>query len=218
MKFFEIVAPADSQDAPRSKNAILATFHKHSLECVLRKIAFLSSDGASVKSGKDSGLIRLLQDFPWISFIWHFSHWLELPLKDALKEFLKPVDTSLMHFFYLSKKSSQKHRELKNFLEGQLEMQSAVVWPLKATDTRWIDCKIAAVGCVIEKFGIHTPHLQHSIDTAKKSQATLQGKFTKLVNAKFLLQCVLFTDILAEAKHFSLIPREQNIDIVRILD
>ena len=74
MKFFEIVAPADSQDAPRLKNAILATFHKHSLECVLRKIAFLSSDGASVNSSKDSGLISLLQDFPWISFIWHFSH------------------------------------------------------------------------------------------------------------------------------------------------
>ena len=59
MTFFEVVTPADSQDAPRLKNAIFATFHKHSLESVLSKIVFLSSDGASVNSGKDSGLIRL---------------------------------------------------------------------------------------------------------------------------------------------------------------
>ena len=28
----------------------------------------------------------------------------------------------------------------------------------------------------------------------------------------------LFTDVLAEAKHFSLITHEQNIDIIRILN
>ena len=32
MKFFEVVATADSQDAPGLKNAIFATFHEHSLE------------------------------------------------------------------------------------------------------------------------------------------------------------------------------------------
>ena len=76
------------------------------------------------------------------------------------------------------------------------------------------------MGRIIEKFGLYTQHLQHSIDTAKKSQGhtTLQGKFTKLINAKFLLRCALFTNVLAEAKHFSLITQEQNIDIIHILD
>ena len=42
------------------------------------------------------------------------------------------------------------------------------------------------------------------MDTAKNSQdhTTLQRKFTKLINAKFLFRCALFTDTLAEAKHF----------------
>ena len=213
MKFYEVVAPADSKDAPGLKNAIFATFHKHSLESVLSRIVFLASDGASVNSGKDSGLIWLLQeDFPWISFIWRFSHRLELALEDALKEFIEPVDTSLTYLFYLYK-SSKKHRELKNFhhlLEGQFEMYSAGVRPLKATATRWIDHKVAAMGRVIEKFGLYTKYLQHSIDTAKKSQdrVTLQGKFTKLINTKSLLRCALFADVLAEAKHFSLITQE----------
>ena len=128
-----------------------------------------------------------------------------------------------MHLFYLYKKSSKKHRELKNFyhlLEGQFEMYSAGVRPLKATDTRWIDHKIAAMERVIGKFSLYTQHLRHSIDTAKKSQdrTTLQGKFTKLINAKFLLRCALFTDVLAEVKHFILITQEQNIDVIPILD
>ena len=163
------------------------------------------------------------EDFPWISFIWCFSHQLELALKDALKEFIEPVDTSLMHLFYLYKKSSKKHRELNNLyhlLDGQFKMYSAGVQPLKATGTRRIDHKSAAMGRVIEKFCLYTQHSRHSINTAKKSQdrTTLQGKFTKLINARFLLRCALFTDVLAEAKHFSLITQEQNIDIIPILD
>ena len=78
-------------------------------------------------------------------------------------------------------------------------------------------------GRVIEKFGLYTQHSQHSIDTAKKSKetqdhTTLHGKFRKLINAKFLLRCALFADLLAETKHFILITQEQNIDIIRILD
>ena len=118
-------------------------------------------------------LIKLLkQDFPRISFILCFSHQVELALNDALKELIEPVDTSLMHLFYLYKKSSKKHRQLNNFyhlLEGQLEMYSAGVRPLKATGKRWIDHKIAAMERIIEKFGLYTQHLQHSIETAKKS-------------------------------------------------
>ena len=72
------------------------------------------------------------------------------------------------------------------------------------------------MGRVSEKFGLYI-YLQHSIDTAKKSRdcTTLQGKFTKLIHAKFLLRCALFTDVLSEAKHFTLITQEQNIDIIR---
>ena len=37
-------------------------------------------------------------------------------------------------------------------------------------------------------------------------------------NANFFLRCTLFTDVLEDAKHFSLITQEQNIDIIHILD
>ena len=67
----------------------------------------LSSDEVSVNCGKNSSLIKLFQeDYPWISFICYFSHRLELALKDALKEYMEPVDTMQTHLYYLYTRSS----------------------------------------------------------------------------------------------------------------
>ena len=119
MKFLEVVAPADSQDALDLKKAIFATFHKHSLEYFLSKIVFLSSDSASVNSSKDLGLIRLLQeDFPWISFIWCFSHRLELALKDVFKEFIEPVDTINAFIFTC----------IKNYLKNTKNLKISIIY------------------------------------------------------------------------------------------
>ena len=65
-----------------------------------------------------------------------FSHCLELALKDALKDSIAPVDESLMHLYYLYKKSSKKHRELKNLyqlMKDQYEFHGDGVRPVKAT-------------------------------------------------------------------------------------
>ena len=67
IKFLEVVTPSDGQDLPGLKDAIKATFKKHSLESVLEKMVFLGSDGALVNSGKNSGLIKLFQEErPWL--------------------------------------------------------------------------------------------------------------------------------------------------------
>ena len=84
LSFFEVAALDDSQDVTGLKNAIIGTI-KH-LNSVLNKIAFLSSDGANVNCGKESGLIALIQEeHPWVVFIWCFSHKLEVALKYSLK-------------------------------------------------------------------------------------------------------------------------------------
>ena len=153
LEFLEVVAPSESQDAPGPTKAIIDTFKKNSLESVIEKIVFLSSDGALVNCGKHSGLIKLFQeDHPLVSFVWCFSHRLELLLKDVVKEVLEPVNTSLCDLYYFKAKSSKKHRELKNLfnvLEGQFEMYSAGVRPVKSTGTHWIDHKIRALQWVV---------------------------------------------------------------------
>ena len=87
-------------------------------EFVIERITFLSSDGVSASSGSKTGLISLFQkNYLWISFMWCFSHSLELAIKDALKEFLEPL--------YLHSKTSKKYSKLNSLykdLKDQSEM------------------------------------------------------------------------------------------------
>ena len=103
MNFFETAAPENNQDAPGLKEAIISAFSRHGLDSAYKKMVFLSSDGASVNSGSNFELIR----YPWLAFVWCFSYRLELSLKDALLEFLEPMDTSMTHLFYIYSNSSK---------------------------------------------------------------------------------------------------------------
>ena len=111
LTFFKCLGLEDSQHANSIFEATMKAFEKHDLLALLDKFIFLSSDGASVNSSKKSGLISLFrEEKEWVTFIWCFSHHLELALKDALKDSIAPVDESLMHLYYLYKKSSKKQR------------------------------------------------------------------------------------------------------------
>ena len=74
-----------------------------------------------------------------------------------------------MHLYYLYKKSCKKHRELKklcHLMKDQYEFHRDGVRPVKATGTRWIGCKLHAVG----KFGLYYHYLQHAIPEIKNSE------------------------------------------------
>ena len=118
MTFFECLELESSQDANGILDAIKVAFEKFNLSSLLDKVVFLSPDGASVKSGKKSRLISHFREHnDWVTFIWCFSHQLELGLKDSLKDYISPIDESLLHLFDLYKYSSKKHRELKNLYQ-----------------------------------------------------------------------------------------------------
>ena len=99
LTFFKCLGFEDSQDANGIFEAIKKAFGKLDLLVLLDKLFFffLSSDGASVNSGKKSGLISLFrEEKKWVTFIWCFSHRLGLALKDSIA----PVDESLMYLYY----------------------------------------------------------------------------------------------------------------------
>ena len=171
----------------------------------------------------DISLISLLcEDREWVAFIWCFIHHLELALKDGLKTSTSPLDKSLMHLFYLYKNPPKKHRELRNLyqlMKGQLEMYSDGVRLTKATRTRWSDHKICAMERIVDQYRLYCLHLQHVVTDTRKSKdrASLQGKFSKLVDAKILCS-YFFNDVLTLAKIFSLQTQNSNISIIDIVD
>ena len=116
LTFSECQGLERSQDANGILDNKKVEFEKFNLFCssLLDKVLFLSSDGASVNSGKKSGLISLFREQnEWMTFIKCFSHQLELGLKDSLKDYISPIDELLLHLFNLYKNLSKKHRELK---------------------------------------------------------------------------------------------------------
>ena len=111
LEFFECLGLGSSQDATGIFDAMISAFQKPDLSSLLQKVIFLSSDGALINSGHESGLIFLLhEDQEWVTFIWCFSDHLGLTLKDGLKMYTSPADESLMHLFSLYKNSSKKQR------------------------------------------------------------------------------------------------------------
>ena len=74
----------------------------------------------------------------------------------------------------------------------------------------WINQKLRVMGRLLEKFGLHVGHLKDSTFSAKNSaaRATLLEKFKKLLDAKVLPCSAVFTEVLAEAKKFSLLTQE----------
>ena len=97
-------------------------------------------------------------------------------------------------------------------------MFSAEVRPLKTSWTLCIDQKIGAMGRLIKKFGLYAMDLQNVITEthSSKDRSTVEGKFKKMFDAKVLLRCALFKDVLADAKIFSLLMQNQNKDILKI--
>ena len=173
------------------------SFEEKSLESALEKIVFLSLDGVSVSCGKNSGVIKLLEEeYPWISFTWCFGHRLELALKDALKTYMETVNKTLIHLCYLYTKSSQKHLELKNLymLKDEFQMYHYGVRPMNAIGRGWIDHKLQAIDRLIEKYGLYCVNIRELIltTTNSKEKATLEGNLNRLVDAKSLLRYIKY--------------------------
>ena len=224
LTFFECLGLESSQDANGILDAIKVAFEKLNLSSLLDKVVFLSSDRASGNSRKKLVLIFLFREQnEWMTFIWCFSHRLELALKDSLKDYISPIDESLLHLFNLYKNSSKKHSELKNLyqlMKDEFETHGGGIKPVKSTSTRWLDHGIHAMQCLADKYGLYCQHLQHTIPETKKTKdrAILQGKFEKLIDAKGLLRSCFFLDALSTAKQFSLTTQKADIDIISIVD
>ena len=220
MSFFYLQQLHGGQDADILKDA----FKKNEMTDAIQKIAFFGSDGTNTNSGLKTALItKLKDDISWIQSIRCVSHRLKLSMKDALKEFMKPVDDSLVHLYYLFKKSSKKLSQLKSLskdLESVYDFESKSIKPEKSSGTSWLDHKIRAMKKLIDKLGVYAKQIECSIEKAAKSKdkATLQGKLTAMKSSDVLLRRAFLSDILEPAKIISLVSQKESSDIIATAD
>ena len=83
-----------SQDADGLYDVIKSAFSDKNADTLLKNTVFFGSDGTAVNSSLNAGIVvKFKESYNWVVFIWCMSHWLELALKDALKNWFESVDT-----------------------------------------------------------------------------------------------------------------------------
>ena len=190
------------------------------------KLVGLATDGASANIAAN-GLKGLVEkELDWIFWMWCLAHRLELALKDALHgTTFDLLDEMLLRLYYLYEKSPKKCAELETIVDDlkeafHLNDEGAGIRPVRACGTRWVSHKLSAMKRVINKFGAYTAHLTTlSVDSSVKTvdRAKFRGYLNKWTNAKYLLGCALFADLLLPYSIFSKSMQADEMDILGAL-
>lgn len=118
------------------------------------------------------------------------------------------------------KKSPKKCRELEeivNDLKECFQFKDDGVKPIRASGSRWISHKLAALKRVLSKHGAYTHHLAAlSEDSSVKSidRSKLRGYHTKWTEGKYIIGCAVFVDLLTPCSVFSKVMQSDEVDIL----
>ena len=202
--------------------SIRESFKEIGIDDFMKKLVGFGADGASVNSGNKGGVKTLLQnENKWITFGWCIAHRLELALKDSLSgTSFDEVDELILRMHYLYKRSPKKLRQLKelvNIYEDTFDFQVGSYKPKKASGTRWISHKLAALEVIIDKYGILMQHLKSLAEDKSypsADRAKFKGWYNKWTQTRIPLLACLAIEVLAPAKILSKTFQLEEVDIV----
>lgn len=193
------------------------------------KLIGLGCDGtnANIAGGGLKG--HLQQAVPWIIVCWCLAHRLELSLKDALKStFYSSIDELLLKVYFLYENSPKKCRELesvveelKDCLEPSEMPRRGGSRPLRACGTRFVAHKVAALGRLVDKYGAYLCHLvamTQDVSIKSSDRQKLKGYLLKWRDAKFVIGCALFNDILKPAAILCKVLQQDDLCIVKAIE
>ncbi len=92
--------------------------------------------------------------------------------------------------------------------------------PVRASGSRWVSHKLNAMKRIISKYGAYTNHLvalSHDSTVKSTDRAKIGGYCKKWLDAKYLLGCAVFIDILTPCSIFSKVMQADELDILAAL-
>ena len=187
-----------------------------------KRLVGFGTDGASANIAA-KGLKGLVEkELPWVFWMWCLAHRLELAIKDALKgTAFDAVDEMLLRLYYVYEKSPKKCRQLIEVisdLKDCLTFDDAGTKPVRASGSRWLSHKLNAMKRILSKYGAYTSHIAAlSEETKGADRSKLKGYYKRWVNAKYLLGCAVFIDLLHPCAVFSKSMQSDEIDILGAL-
>ena len=139
----------------------------------------LGCDGAAANMSVARGMHHFLKEaVPWVAVSWCLAHRLELSIKDALKStFFTKIDELLLQVYFMYEKSPKKCRELQ--LRACLEdadkdtdiPKAGGLRPLRASGTRFLSHKIAALARLIDCYIWSVHQSSHNLESAGEQRS-----------------------------------------------
>ena len=171
-----------------------------------------------------SGLKVLMEGLLcWIFCMWCLAHRLELAVEDALKgTCLDLVHEMTLRLYYLYDKSSTKCRQLEDIISTLKEclcFDDPGIGPVPASGSRWLAHKLNAMKRVLSKYGAYTGYLAalseySSVKSADRAKIHVSSYYKKWVDAKDILGCTVFVDLLTPCTIFSKCMQYDEVDIL----
>ena len=152
---------------------------------------------------------------------WCMAHRLELAVRDALKgSVFDLVDDMLLRLYLIYEHSPKKCRELKEICANlkqclTVDPEDAGTRPIRAVAHKW-----NAMKRMLSKYGAYTSHLLAlSEDRSVKAndRAKLKDYYNKWVDAKYILGCAVFVDVLSPCVILSKVMQYDHLDILAAL-
>ena len=224
MKFLAVERPNDAT-ASGLFQCLQCCLHKIGVKAIdaeeCKRLVGIGTDGTNTNIAS-AGLKGLVESqVPWVFWMWCLAHRVELAIKDALKSTtFDLIDEMLLRMYYIYEKSPKKCRELENIitdLKEFMKFDDAGIRPVRASGTRWVTHKLSAMKRIISKFGAYTSHLvalSEDSSTKAADRAKLKGYLKKWLDAKYLLGCAFFVDLLLPCSVFSKSMQSDEVDIV----
>ena len=188
---------------------------------VEHKLVGFGFDGTNANMA-DGGLKgHLVRRFPSVFVMWCLSHRVELAVKGGLKTaYFEVIDNLLLKMYYLYEDSPKKCRELQDVVESlrasldEREVPKGGTCPLRAHGTLFVSHKIEGLNRMIDRYGAYMNHLvELTEDCTVKSndKQKLKGYIKVWKNAKVMLGCAVFAEILKPVGIFSKVHQKEEI-------
>jgi len=217
--FLSLAEATDGTSASAIFSLTTGEFHRCNMtdDWLKRSLVGVCTDGASVMSGCNRGLAKLIVDAygPQVEFMHCMAHRLELSVADALKSV-----TATNHFqafitsiYSLYSQSPKNQREL-----GRAASETeTVILRIKGVFTvRWVASSFRAVKAVWRDFPALVSHFQAAANDCGRTtseRSKFVGLQKKLANVKFLCDLALMKDVLREISFLSLKLQERQISV-----
>ena len=204
-------------DAAGILDCIKNAFNRIGIIQFTDRVVGLNVDGASVNTGKFTGLgVRVKAQAPWLQLVHCFNHRLELAIKDAFQETpaYSAIETFITKLYYLYQQSPKRLQALKELAEAH---QQSVPKPTKTGGTRWIDFKYNAMKNALDNYGIYMTHVEELAvnDSQPKKRAEIKGFLAKWKEASIPINMAIYLDVLAPLRRLSLAFQAEFHDPVK---